>query len=137
MGKGNESPALCLSCAADSTCLREHYNTLVWMLHTNGIPVPLNALYYVTVCVLRVCNCVCRESVSCVVCCRQHMAEEYRKQVMAVLAQWDSDVLKSREAEEKMQMLFKQTQKSFQQQRVTQSQRVKTIRQLHEHFSKV
>ena len=73
----------------------------------------------------------------CSVSCRQHMAEEYRKQVMAVLAQWDSDVLKSREAEEKMQTLFKQTQKSFQQQRVTQSQRVKTIRQLHEHFSKV
>ena len=68
---------------------------------------------------------------------RQRLGEEYKKQVLAVLTQWESDVDKSTESEEKLQTLFKQQQKVFQQQRIVQSQRLKTIKQLHEQYMKV
>ncbi len=70
-------------------------------------------------------------------CVRQHLGQEYKKQVLAVLSQWESDVQKSKEAEEKLQNMFKQQHKLFQQQRIVQSQRLKTIKQLHDQFTKV
>jgi len=54
-----------------------------------------------------------------------------------VLSQWETDVEKSKDSEEKMQTLLKQQQKLFQQQRIVQAQRLKTIKQLHEQYMKV
>ena len=56
---------------------------------------------------------------------------------MAVLNQWETDIQKSKEAEEKLSNMFKQQQKLFQQQRVVQAQRLKTIKQLQEQYIKV
>ncbi|XP_033117459.1 synaptonemal complex protein 3-like [Anneissia japonica] len=67
---------------------------------------------------------------------RQKLNEEYSKQVNTVLDQWDADVSRVKEQEEKLQSLFKQHQKLFQQSRVIMSQRLKTIRQLFEQYSK-
>ena len=69
--------------------------------------------------------------------CRRRLGDEYQKQVLAVLSQWESDVQKSKDSEEKLQTMFKQQQKLFQQQRIVQSQRLKTIKQLHEQYTKV
>ena len=68
---------------------------------------------------------------------RTKLAEEYKKQVGGVLSQWESDVQKGKEAEEKLQSMFKQQQKMFQQQRIVQSQRLGTIKELHEQYMKV
>ena len=68
---------------------------------------------------------------------RRGLGEGYQRQVLAVIAQWETDVVKSKEAEEKLQGVIKQQQKLFQQQRVVQTQRLKTIKQLHEQYSKV
>ena len=68
---------------------------------------------------------------------RQRLGDEYEKQVLSVLSQWDSDVARGKESEEKLQGLFKQQQKLFQQQRIVQAQRLKTIKQLHEQYMKV
>jgi len=67
---------------------------------------------------------------------RQRLGEEFRKQVAAVFQQWESDLDKSKDQEEKLQSLFRQQQKLFQQTRVVQSQRLKTIKQLHEQYLK-
>ncbi len=68
---------------------------------------------------------------------RQRLADEYKHQSTTVLNQWDADIQKSKEAEEKLSNIFKQQQKLFQQQRVVQTQRLKTIKQLHEQYAKV
>ena len=68
---------------------------------------------------------------------RQRLGDEYKKQVEGVLSQWETDVEKSKDSEEKMQTLLKQQQKLFQQQRIVQAQRLKTIKQLHEQYMKV
>ncbi|XP_027039410.1 synaptonemal complex protein 3-like [Pocillopora damicornis] len=62
--------------------------------------------------------------------------DEFSKQVMNVLNQWETDLQKTREAEEKLENLYKQQQKLFQQQRIVQSQRLKRVRQLHEEHTK-
>ncbi|KAJ7373526.1 Synaptonemal complex protein 3 [Desmophyllum pertusum] len=62
--------------------------------------------------------------------------EEFSKQVMNVLTQWETDLQKTREAEEKLENLYKQQQKLFQQQRIVQGQRLKRVRQLHEDHTK-
>ncbi|CAH1787931.1 unnamed protein product [Owenia fusiformis] len=67
---------------------------------------------------------------------RNKLNDEYKRQLSSVLAQWDSDLDKSKEQEEKLQNLFRQQQKMFQQARVVQNQRLKTIRQLHEQYMK-
>ncbi|CAH1256669.1 SYCP3 [Branchiostoma lanceolatum] len=64
------------------------------------------------------------------------LSSEYQTQVQTVMNQWDSDIGKFKEQEEKLQNLFKQQQKLFQQQRVIQSQRLKTLRQLHDQYTK-
>lgn len=68
---------------------------------------------------------------------RQRLGDEYNRQSMSVLGQWESDIQKSKETEEKLQNMFKQQQKLFQQQRVVQAQRLKTIKQLQEQYMKV
>ncbi|XP_066275792.1 synaptonemal complex protein 3-like [Branchiostoma lanceolatum] len=67
---------------------------------------------------------------------RTKLSSEYQTQVQTVMNQWDSDIGKFKEQEEKLQNLFKQQQKLFQQQRVIQSQRLKTLRQLHDQYTK-
>ncbi|ESO97668.1 hypothetical protein LOTGIDRAFT_152756 [Lottia gigantea] len=67
---------------------------------------------------------------------RVKLQEEYCKQVGSVFSQWEVDIEKTKEQEEKLTVLFKQQQKLFQQSRIVQGQRLKTIRQLQEQFSK-
>jgi len=67
---------------------------------------------------------------------RANLEEEFNKSVGGMLTQWDADVEKLKESEEKMEQLFKQQQKLFTQTRVVQVQRLKTIRNLHEQYEK-
>ncbi|XP_006817982.1 synaptonemal complex protein 3-like [Saccoglossus kowalevskii] len=67
---------------------------------------------------------------------RQRLSDEYCKQVMNVFEQWGTDINKMKDHEDKLQTLFRQQQKLFQQARIVQGQRLKTLRQLHEQYSK-
>ncbi|XP_005105909.1 synaptonemal complex protein 3 isoform X2 [Aplysia californica] len=67
---------------------------------------------------------------------RSKLQEEFGRQVNAVYQQWESDIEKSKDQEEKLNNLFKQQQKLFQQGRIVQSQRLKTIRELSDQFMK-
>ncbi|XP_068672250.1 synaptonemal complex protein 3-like [Montipora capricornis] len=62
--------------------------------------------------------------------------DEFTKQLMNVINQGEADLQKTREAEEKLENLYKQQQKLFQQQRIVQSQRLKRVRQLLEDHTK-
>ena len=68
---------------------------------------------------------------------RMTLGEQYKKQVMAVMGQFESDLQKNKEEEEHLRNVIKQLEKTFQQQRVVQSQRMKTIQKLHEQYMKV
>ncbi|NXT03094.1 SYCP3 protein, partial [Jacana jacana] len=67
---------------------------------------------------------------------RQKLNHEFSQQFLALFQQWDIDVQKAEEQEEKLANMFRQQQKVFQQARIAQSQRLKTIKQLYEQFSK-
>ncbi|KTF75245.1 hypothetical protein cypCar_00043757 [Cyprinus carpio] len=67
---------------------------------------------------------------------RQKLTQDYSQQVLSVLQQWETDVQKSEEQEEKLNNLFRQQQKLFQQARVVQNQKMKTIKDLYEQFVK-
>ncbi|NXA37886.1 SYCP3 protein, partial [Eudromia elegans] len=67
---------------------------------------------------------------------RQKLNHEYSQQFLTLFQQWDIDVQKAEEQEEKLANMFRQQQKLFQQARVVQSQRLKTIKQLYEQFIK-
>ncbi|KAK3564712.1 hypothetical protein QTP86_024889, partial [Hemibagrus guttatus] len=67
---------------------------------------------------------------------RQKLTQEYSQQMLSVLRQWETDVQKSEEQEEKLNNLFQQQQKFFQQARVVQSQKIKTVKELYEQFLK-
>lgn len=67
---------------------------------------------------------------------RQKVNQEYSQQFLHVFQQWDSDLQKAEEQEEKLANIFRQQQKVFQQARIIQSQRLKTIKQLYEQFLK-
>uniref|UniRef100_A0A3B1K9K0 Synaptonemal complex protein 3 n=1 Tax=Astyanax mexicanus TaxID=7994 RepID=A0A3B1K9K0_ASTMX len=67
---------------------------------------------------------------------RQKLTQEYSQQVFSVLQQWETDVQKTEEQEEKLNNLFRQQQKLFQQARVVQSQKMKSIKELYEQFVK-
>ncbi|NXG92875.1 SYCP3 protein, partial [Stercorarius parasiticus] len=67
---------------------------------------------------------------------RQKLNHEFSQQFLTLFQQWDVDVQKAEEQEEKLANMFRQQQKVFQQARVVQSQRLKTIKQLYEQFSK-
>ncbi|KAF4095113.1 hypothetical protein G5714_024191 [Onychostoma macrolepis] len=67
---------------------------------------------------------------------RQKLTQDYSHQVLSVLQQWETDVQKSEEQEEKLNNLFRQQQKLFQQARVVQNQKMKTIKDLYEQFVK-
>nr|KAG5700981.1 hypothetical protein BaRGS_022692 [Batillaria attramentaria] len=65
---------------------------------------------------------------------RNKLQEEYCRQAESVFQQWETDIEKMKEQEEKLTNLFKQQQKLFLQTRIIQGQRLKTIRQLNEQF---
>ncbi|NXL62414.1 SYCP3 protein, partial [Chordeiles acutipennis] len=67
---------------------------------------------------------------------RQKLNHEFSQQFLTLFQQWDSDVQKAEEQEEKLANMFRQQQKVFQQARIVQSQRLKTIKQLYEQFLK-
>uniref|UniRef100_A0A8B9ZL52 XLR/SYCP3/FAM9 domain-containing protein n=1 Tax=Anas platyrhynchos TaxID=8839 RepID=A0A8B9ZL52_ANAPL len=67
---------------------------------------------------------------------RQKLNHDFSQQFVTLFQQWDVDVQKAEEQEEKLANMFRQQQKVFQQARVVQSQRLKTIKQLYEQFLK-
>ena len=67
---------------------------------------------------------------------REKIVSEYGRQVGEVFHQWDSDMSKSKEADEKVEGIIRQLQKSLQQQRVVQNQRLLSLKNLHEQFIK-
>ncbi|NWV03552.1 SYCP3 protein, partial [Ptilonorhynchus violaceus] len=67
---------------------------------------------------------------------RQKLNHEYSQQFLTLFQQWDVDVQKAEEQEEKLANMLRQQQKVFQQARIVQSQRLKTIKQLYEQFLK-
>ncbi|TKC38183.1 hypothetical protein EI555_014744 [Monodon monoceros] len=67
---------------------------------------------------------------------RQKLNQEYSQQFLTLFQQWDIDVQKADEQEEKLTNMFRQQQKVFQQSRIVQNQRLKTIKQLYEQFIK-
>lgn len=72
---------------------------------------------------------------------RSKLIEEYSKSIKSAMNQWDIDVAKLRESEEEYQTLFQQMFKTMQQQRVVQTQRIKTVlhitEQLHKSFDEL
>uniref|UniRef100_A0A2K5Y813 XLR/SYCP3/FAM9 domain-containing protein n=1 Tax=Mandrillus leucophaeus TaxID=9568 RepID=A0A2K5Y813_MANLE len=66
----------------------------------------------------------------------QKLNQEYSQQFLTLFQQWDLDMQKAEEQEEKILNMFRQQQKILQQSRIVQSQRLKTIRQLYEQFIK-
>jgi len=67
---------------------------------------------------------------------RQKLNQEYSQQFLTLFQQWDIHMQKAEEQEQKLANMFRQQQKVFQQSRLVQSQRLKTIRQLYEQFTK-
>uniref|UniRef100_A0A8C4Q6R2 Synaptonemal complex protein 3 n=1 Tax=Eptatretus burgeri TaxID=7764 RepID=A0A8C4Q6R2_EPTBU len=67
---------------------------------------------------------------------RQTLSDEFGKQIGIVLRQWEDDVQKIKDFDDKLTSTCRMLQKMSQQARVVQGQRLKTILQLHEQFSK-
>ncbi|XP_038869250.1 synaptonemal complex protein 3-like [Salvelinus namaycush] len=65
---------------------------------------------------------------------RSKVTEDYCTQFNAVFSQWDTDVQKSKDNEEKLLSMFQHQQKMFQHKRASQSQRLKTLKQLLEQY---
>ncbi|XP_061112997.1 synaptonemal complex protein 3-like isoform X2 [Conger conger] len=61
---------------------------------------------------------------------RVKLTDDYSTQFNTVFQQWDSDVQKSKDQDEKLATLFRQQQKMFQLMRTSQVQRLKSIKQL-------
>uniref|UniRef100_H0XTM0 Synaptonemal complex protein 3 n=1 Tax=Otolemur garnettii TaxID=30611 RepID=H0XTM0_OTOGA len=67
---------------------------------------------------------------------RRKLSQEYSQQFVTLFQQWDTDVQGYDEQDEKLISIFRQQQKLFQQSRVVQSQRLKTVKQLYEQYVK-
>lgn len=67
---------------------------------------------------------------------RKKLNQEYSQQFVTLFQQWEMDIQKTGEQKQKLANFFRQQQKIFQQSRIVQSQRLKTIRQLHEQYTK-
>ncbi|XP_023841756.2 synaptonemal complex protein 3-like [Salvelinus sp. IW2-2015] len=65
---------------------------------------------------------------------RSKVTEDYCTQFNTVFSQWDTDVHKSKDNEEKLLSMFQHQQKMFQHKRASQSQRLKTLKQLLEQY---
>ncbi|CAL8260256.1 unnamed protein product [Merluccius merluccius] len=67
---------------------------------------------------------------------RQKLTQDYSQQVSDVLQQWESEALRAEDQEEKLNVLFRQQQKLFQQAKAAQSSKLKNIKELYEQFIK-
>uniref|UniRef100_A0A3B4Z577 Synaptonemal complex protein 3 n=1 Tax=Stegastes partitus TaxID=144197 RepID=A0A3B4Z577_9TELE len=67
---------------------------------------------------------------------RQKITQQYSEQVSTALQQWEAEALRAEEQEEKINNLFRQHQKILQQVRVTQKQKLKTVKELYEQLVK-
>ncbi|KAM6216451.1 synaptonemal complex protein 3 [Rhynchocyon petersi] len=67
---------------------------------------------------------------------RQKLSQEFSQQFVTLFSQWDLEIQKLEEQEEKLLNILRQQQKMLQQSRVIQSQRLKTCKHLYEHFLK-
>ncbi|KAM6981397.1 synaptonemal complex protein 3-like [Aplochiton taeniatus] len=65
---------------------------------------------------------------------RNKVTDDYSTQFSAIFHQWDTDVQKSKDQEEKLQSMFQHQQKMFQHMRASQGQRLKTLKQLLEQY---
>nr|XP_046168812.1 uncharacterized protein LOC124004079 isoform X1 [Oncorhynchus gorbuscha] len=68
---------------------------------------------------------------------RSKVTVDYCTQFNAVFSQWDTDVQKSEDNEEKLLSMFQHQQKMFKHKRASQSQRLKTLKQLLEQYIQV
>jgi len=66
----------------------------------------------------------------------EKILHEYGRHVTDVFSQWDSDMQKAKDADDKVEGIIKQLQKSLQQQRVIQNQRLLSLKDLHGEFMK-
>ncbi|XP_002125203.3 synaptonemal complex protein 3-like isoform X2 [Ciona intestinalis] len=67
---------------------------------------------------------------------RSTLNEEYKKQISSVINQWETDIDKAKENEEKLNNLLTQQMKLITQVRVVQTQRFRSIKQLHDQYIK-
>ncbi|XP_055975479.1 synaptonemal complex protein 3 [Sorex fumeus] len=67
---------------------------------------------------------------------RQKLSQEYSQQFLTLFQQWDVDMQKAQKQEQQLTNMFQQQQQIFQQSRIVQSQRLKTLKQLYDQFIK-
>ncbi|XP_032706687.1 synaptonemal complex protein 3-like, partial [Lontra canadensis] len=67
---------------------------------------------------------------------RQNLHLKYSQQFLTLLWEWDTDMRKAQEQEEKLAGMFREQRKILQQARVVQNQRLQKIKNLYEQFSK-
>ncbi|XP_045672091.1 synaptonemal complex protein 3-like [Ursus americanus] len=67
---------------------------------------------------------------------RQKLYHEYCQEFLTLFQEWDMDVQKAKEEEEKLANIFRQQQKVLQHSRTVQSQRMQAIKELYEQFLK-
>ncbi|KAL6464169.1 hypothetical protein MHYP_G00264860 [Metynnis hypsauchen] len=67
---------------------------------------------------------------------RAQMSEDYGTQFSSVFQQWESDIQRTKDQDKKLMSLFQHQKAMFQQMRASQGQRLKTLRQLVDHYIK-
>ncbi|XP_076857229.1 synaptonemal complex protein 3-like isoform X2 [Brachyhypopomus gauderio] len=67
---------------------------------------------------------------------RAQITEDYCTQFSSVFQRWESDMQRSKNLDKKLTALFQQQQMMFEQMRASQGQRLKTLRQLVDHYIK-
>uniref|UniRef100_A0A3B1JK08 Synaptonemal complex protein 3 n=1 Tax=Astyanax mexicanus TaxID=7994 RepID=A0A3B1JK08_ASTMX len=67
---------------------------------------------------------------------RAQMSEDYCTQFSSVFQQWESDIQKAKDQDKKLMALFQHQQMMFKQMRASQGQRLKTLKQLLDHYIK-
>ncbi|XP_062842545.1 synaptonemal complex protein 3-like isoform X4 [Trichomycterus rosablanca] len=67
---------------------------------------------------------------------RAQICEDYSSQFSSEFQQWDTDIQKSKDQDKKLMSLFQHLQMMFQQMRASQNQRLKTLKQLVDHYAK-
>ncbi|XP_060050230.1 synaptonemal complex protein 3 [Erinaceus europaeus] len=67
---------------------------------------------------------------------RKKLNHDYYQQFQKLFQQWDIDIQKTEQHEDELNSLFRQQQEVFQQSRIVQSQRLKTLRQLYDQYIK-
>ncbi|XP_077920938.1 synaptonemal complex protein 3-like [Halichoerus grypus] len=67
---------------------------------------------------------------------RQNLHLKYSQQFLTLFREWDTDMRKAQEQEEKLAGMFREQRKILQQARAVQNQRLQKIKNLHEQFLK-